>query len=655
MASSLSLAADSDDDLVDFIALAEFDIDTGAVVRAYYPPTSEDSSYLCEQMLPDRCEGHAEQRTLFFLNRQDTQSLQSEASGIHVRTFRHRQDSNASSSNLWVRMSEHENERLTYSLTGSKMGRGELLLSAPDGTMLYDIPMGKDASLREVDQPALDATEGFFLVEGAGCGFDFGFMLLDPQKDRASVQSWMSETAKPSAPLLFCLNCVKSRRDPTVRRGSIVKSIAWGCRNQTFLFCFEGLMNSLLDCCLDLKGEQEHEVQMKLIEQAYRIVNNREELRLRQAPRWSSSRVRVWRDIIKDPSKCTHAAQLSFLEATKSPQTFKIQVPLHMSKDDVFGAFGNCTLLLDVFKESLMVILNAVLSGKRVVCLSYKRSAGQLCEAVSGIATLLIPPLTGLHEHHVFPYTSLTCMSAWRSLSACIVGVTNPMFEHRTEWWDVLCDLDNGKVKVSPTAVIVETAHQAQDQAFITKMLACRARARNETKGDKNFESFLRYKTRQYFQATLSLPEGTSPHVQDQDALLEANAGRIKRFKAGGMAQHLLQLAPREKQLMAWLSLLRGSKQLSEEESISIYQGLIKSVRTEEDLLSLLALMPPEADGLFPLALGLFHPSFAVRLPCVAFLRRLDGLPEGQLVLHSLNAFLLLAFERNSKLMPNTH
>src|SRR5437773_10700316 len=37
-----------------------------------------------------------------------------------------------------------------------------------------------------------------------------------------------------------------------------------------------------------------------------------------------------------------------------------------------------------------------------------------------------------------------------RSRPGFIAGVTNPMFERRHEWWDVLCNIDTGRVKISP-------------------------------------------------------------------------------------------------------------------------------------------------------------------------------------------------------------
>ena len=31
-----------------------------------------------------------------------------------------------------------------------------------------------------------------------------------------------------------------------------------------------------------------------------------------------------------------------------------------------------------------------------------------------------------------------------------LVGVTNPMFETHSEWWDILCNINTGKVTINP-------------------------------------------------------------------------------------------------------------------------------------------------------------------------------------------------------------
>ena len=49
-----------------------------------------------------------------------------------------------------------------------------------------------------------------------------------------------------------------------------------------------------------------------------------------------------------------------------------------------------------------------------------------------------------------FPYTTLNNLD-FLEVEGYIAGSTNPIFESHPEWWDVLCDIDSGRVLVSTT------------------------------------------------------------------------------------------------------------------------------------------------------------------------------------------------------------
>lgn len=54
---------------VDYVLLAEFDIDEGSVLRHQYPaPTGTDDHLLAEHMLPDGAHDRTEDWTVFYLN-----------------------------------------------------------------------------------------------------------------------------------------------------------------------------------------------------------------------------------------------------------------------------------------------------------------------------------------------------------------------------------------------------------------------------------------------------------------------------------------------------------------------------------------------------------------------------------------------------------
>ena len=50
---------------------------------------------------------------------------------------------------------------------------------------------------------------------------------------------------------------------------------------------------------------------------------------------------------------------------------------------------------------------------------------------------------------HAFPYTDLTKIDELLKVPGFIAGVTNPAFSYHPEWWDLMCDLPTGRMKIS--------------------------------------------------------------------------------------------------------------------------------------------------------------------------------------------------------------
>ncbi|CAO3596017.1 unnamed protein product [Absidia cylindrospora] len=103
------------------------------------------------------------------------------------------------------------------------------------------------------------------------------------------------------------------------------------------------------------------------------------------------------------------------------------------------------------FTHPIMLLLNALLTQKRVIFLGYGHPSGEVanyvlaaCALGSGCGTVL----RGFTER-AFPYTNLTSVDDLLKCPGFIAGVTNPTYEEHTAWWDVLCNIDTGKITVS--------------------------------------------------------------------------------------------------------------------------------------------------------------------------------------------------------------
>lgn len=101
------------------------------------------------------------------------------------------------------------------------------------------------------------------------------------------------------------------------------------------------------------------------------------------------------------------------------------------------------------YTHPIIVLVNALLTQKRIVFLGHNRPSGEVAEAVLAACALASGGVLRGFTRHAFPYTDLTKIDDLIKVPGFIAGVTNPAFAHKPEWWDVLCDLPAGRMKIS--------------------------------------------------------------------------------------------------------------------------------------------------------------------------------------------------------------
>lgn len=111
----------------------------------------------------------------------------------------------------------------------------------------------------------------------------------------------------------------------------------------------------------------------------------------------------------------------------------------------------------------IIVLANALLTQKRVIFLGHNMPSGEVAEAVLAACALASGGVLRGFTRHAFPYTDLTKIDDLLKVPGFIAGVTNPTFENHPEWWDILCDLPSGRVKISSK---IEPAPQTEGMMY---------------------------------------------------------------------------------------------------------------------------------------------------------------------------------------------
>jgi hypothetical protein len=103
------------------------------------------------------------------------------------------------------------------------------------------------------------------------------------------------------------------------------------------------------------------------------------------------------------------------------------------------------------FTHPVILILNALLTHKRVLFLGHGLPANEVARMVLAACAMVTGSgqvLRGVTET-AFPYANLASLDILEEFPGYVAGVTNPRFEELPGRWDVLCNLENGKVTVS--------------------------------------------------------------------------------------------------------------------------------------------------------------------------------------------------------------
>ncbi|KAF9114811.1 hypothetical protein BGX27_009759 [Mortierella sp. AM989] len=553
-------------------------------------------------------------------------------------------------------------------------------------------------------------------------------------------------------PLLYVLNLVRTNHDASIRRGASVKAMAI-CTTHQYLHpvLLLALENYFKNPSIEvLKTLYESVNSMELsppeLSQYERIIlrsSDNRELFAEKFEAASANNAGSLRS--EDGSAKVDMAHGLGIVVGQTPSTvavkhrdcqyyetkvvydgikIPIRVPLSINPEEV-GEFSLIKLISTFSPSSLsnnphpfhphldtngpnthpiMILMNALLTGKRIIFLGNGHPAGDVANFVLAACALGSGSggvLRGFPER-AYPYTNLAGIDHLLTCEGFIAGVTNQLFEDRTAWWDVLCNIDTGKITVSkditPIAATsplvagyyeegrIQNLHTNTimgytpkydngDNDFMADILSSiqahygemAIRAKLQEYVTRFVQLASQYEEVTYGETTIGLNKANTPEsvkylgtgiVVPDDASrsreITANSMRIEGWRKTSSYQYL------QEDHKAWLlsrsikcmdvkrviSLLKMAKTISHQDVSTLYRGFVQNITTDEQIIEFLSSLPLSQGGLFCIAYGLFHPIPTVRSDTVAFFNRLNQHPTGRVYIKSLNRFERSTYER---------
>ncbi|KAI1828313.1 spindle pole body interacting protein [Xylaria intraflava] len=688
---------------VGYILVASFDIDRGPVMEHQYPVAiTGDEHMLAELMLPDQAHSRNQDWTIFFLHKDSSQE-------------------------------EEEAEQKRKETQRKRRRRRRDKAAGVPSEEVGGIDGGNDSSVEDDNDDIDDDGE-----------YDDS---TDSEPEGGEGQ-----------PIIYVLNLVYTKHDKSVKRGAIVKAMAI-CTRHPFLHIYKPLLllaledyfrspvpetlstlyNAVNDMDLSLMPK------LSLLEKYLLQSSENKDLFVEKFERMVQKRIAEDKaasigepsDSSKSPPKAqgiSRAGTKAYLEGQtaysvprdthefESKVMYKgIPIPVKVPTAIMPETVGDFSLvkLIQNFSEPhaksiqpfalhphlttngpsthpVIVLANALLTQKRIIFLGHNMPSGEVAEAVLAACALASGGLLRGFTRFAFPYTDLTKVDDLLQVPGFIAGVTNPTFELHPEWWDLLCDLPSGRMKISSKieqAPVTEGLVYFQQQNSAYANLIGGSLGAADFTGDVAFmndilksmaarhgERVIRAKWRDWVLKFTRIAAAFEESVYGVSAL---HAGGDEHEQiTGGHGYVWADDAAKQKELASNLYRIEGwrntrsyysyiqdlaqlytvrplkgldlhhmhdrlrTQRLSATQSREIYLSLAKSVRSYDEICLLLTAAPESHAGLFYIALGLFHKDRDVRVKTSELLWRIAEHEAGQHWWKVLSRYQQLAFYR---------
>ncbi|SMR42221.1 unnamed protein product [Zymoseptoria tritici ST99CH_3D1] len=418
---------------VEYILVASFDIDRGSIMEHQYPsPVGGDESMLAELMLPDQAHVRSQDWTIFFLHKDAGVEDEDQESGRRRRGRRRKMEEQGDDAEAGAETETEEDEESDFD--DEDESEDEMSLDGPPLVYVLNLVNTKQDNT---------VKRGAVVKAMAICTRHSFLHIYKPLLLLALEQYFASPQIETLASLYEAVNSMDLSLLP--RLNYLEKSILQGSdAKDLFLEKFEAIIAQRMSEGLDHAGPMSplEQTGAGQLQQRVRYGLPRDTHEFESVVHYANVPVPVKVPTAVSPETVGDFSLIKLITTFSTPHTTS-SVPFAPTHPHLTTS-GPST-------HPIIVLLNALITQKRVIFLGHNLPSSEVAEAVLAACALASGGLLRGFTRHAFPYTDLTKIDDLLKVPGFIAGVTNPAFSLKTEWWDLLCDLSTGRMRISNT------------------------------------------------------------------------------------------------------------------------------------------------------------------------------------------------------------
>ena len=333
--------------------------------------------------------------------------------------------------------------------------------------IIFEIPIHADIQYQKLKENFVCV----YTLDSKGIGFEFKHVedsqiissLFDYSKNKKNIkliycnteETHCNELIKNSSSIInstnrdiYFLCSLLTKVDKSNQRGAVYKSIAIGTTKLVNLESFNSLSKYLLKEAFrihDLKKNQKEKIELmrKTIEESYKSFNS---LKFHFGTDISRYERGVFAYL--GGSQKFVLPTTTRYESIKVSNNEKIDIDLSLTNNEEKIFQGNLIELIMIFREFTMIIYDGILNDQKIIFVGGPNTS---CSKLSRLvfSTLgMVGPLAFGFIKRLHPYRNLYDLD-FLKIKNCIYAVTNPIFKTKTKDWDILCEVETGKIAIS--------------------------------------------------------------------------------------------------------------------------------------------------------------------------------------------------------------